>query len=306
MITVVIFSFDRAIQLSCLLESIKIQDVKKTLAVHVIYATSSDEFSVGYKLLQDNYPEVSWLRETKALRDLNKSFKYSYWHNWYWWFKSSKIRFVKTNFKELVLKVVSDCDNKYFMFLTDDSIFYRRINIDKESLSLLEKDSLDFSYSLRHGSNLVGGNFSEEGRTINWNVYKNDRQTDWGFPFSVDGHIYHKGVMQSVLDAVAFVNPNTLEGNVACYVSERKMFANVIANNDSCLVGFELNCVQTTVQNNNMEISKYKLNDYFLNGYTLKIAYDLFDVVRFRPKISGVYVNKEESSICLFSEDQHY
>ncbi|MDR1720330.1 MAG: hypothetical protein LBR67_09485 [Dysgonamonadaceae bacterium] len=286
MIETVIFSRDRAMQLDLLLQSINRHDIDKRLNVNVLFSASEDAYRAGYALLREKYRNTSWIEEKEYSKPhLQSNFDVLYWHNLYWLLKYKRLRRNKTDFRAALIKLLAESEAKHIIFLTDDSVFYRDI-ILPDRLQNIE------SFSLRHGANLSGGVYETTGDWISWDVYENDFATDWGYPFSVDGHIYPKDKLLHIINKILFNNPNTLEGNVACYVGEKRLFQRVFANEQSCLAGFELNRVQTVARNNNLEISQKLLNDYYLDGYTLNINYDKENVRTFRPEILKITVNK--------------
>jgi hypothetical protein len=295
MIETIIFSRDRAMQLDLLLNSICRHDIHHSLTVTVLYNYSTLEYRQAYAQLQEKYLQFKWEEETIYPAPRHSSgFDFFYWHNLFWWLKYRNLRKNTSNFKETVLKILMESTTDWLMFLTDDSLFYRNIKI------MDDKDDID-SFSLRHGANLIGGKYRKSGNCIKWNVYENDFATDWGYPFSVDGHVYPKNKLLKIIRKILFNNPNSMEGNIVCYVKDRHLFAKVAANANSCLVGFELNRVQTVVENNHLNISQEQLNRYFLAGYTLKIHFDRENAPCFRPEIKAVVVQKDKEQITVFS-----
>jgi hypothetical protein len=282
MINTVIFSFNRAMQLELLLQSIKRFDKLVLLDVSVFYAASSEEFEHGYAELKRTYPQFKWVKE-----GMKKTFVWpllsTYWHNYYWWIKSAKNR-RSSSFKTQLLEIIESVDDDYLMFLTDDSMFYQDISIPAKTLENIDEVPSASSFSFRHGSNLEGGNFFVENNTLKWNVYSPQKGDEWRYPFSVDGHIYQKEFLLKKLKIIHFNNPNSLEGHVACYSKEKKLFSTVYAGVKSSLVGFELNRVQQICNNNNLSIHPSYLNALFSKGFRLRIECEWEKNHLFRPE----------------------
>jgi hypothetical protein len=99
-------------------------------------------------------------------------------------------------------------------------------------------------------------------------------------------------MIYGIIKKILLNNPNTMEGNIACYVTEKKIFPVITAFKQSCLVGFELNRVQSVTDNHHLGISHEKLNQYYLEDYTLEIDYDKSEVNDFRPKIQSLLIKK--------------
>ena len=279
-------------QLELLLRSIKIYDVSKTLFISIIYSSTDSDFETSYNELISNYPEYNWIKETK----LKKQFVFPvlpfYWHNFYWWLKNKYNRFSESNFKLLLKKLVKESSSDYVMFLTDDSIFLRNIFVPQSSLDSISNNPDKYSFSLRHGTNITGGNYTSKDSSICWNIYEKQEHPEWSYPFSVDGHIYSKRLIDRLINKIILHNPNTLEAHLACFIKEKKMLSHVCSNKSSCLYGFELNRVQTISDNNNLNISTKYLNSFFTKGYRLQVEFNLEENKYFRPNQYDAFLVK--------------
>ena len=302
MILAIIFSFDRAMQLELLLESIFKYDATKQFDLHVVYASSSTDFEKGYELIKSKFSTIQWHKETSFKERKVWPLFPLYWRNYYWWLKYKYSRTVKSNFRSLVLSVMDESKNDSVMFLTDDSMFVNPIDIQPELMQKLELNGQSYSYSLRHGKNILGGNYAEMRDFIEWDITKKHDHSEWSYPFSVDGHIYNKKILLHIYRKVIFKNPNTLEGNVACYIRDKKLFKKVLANKQSYLLGFELNRVQTISDNNNLNISSKTLNDLYLEGFHLNLDFTLTAKHLFRPMLNRVVASKNNQTILLYGQ----
>ena len=300
MINTIIFSFDRAMQLELLLDSIYQYDEKNILDLNIIYSTKSIEFNLGYDKLINKYPALNWIKEAKLKKQFVFPILPFYWHNYYWWLKYKHNRWNESNFKNKILEKISNSTNEFVMFLTDDSLFFQKIFIEPEILQSIKRNPYNTSFSLRHGSNIYGGKFIKETKIIKWKRTDKHEHPEWSYPFSIDGHIYDTEVLKKILKKVIFKNPNTLEGNVACYVREKKIFNCQIANMQSCLLGFELNRVQSISPNNNLDIDNDTLNKLYLSDYKLEINYNLSGQHFFRPEIQSVSAKKNNESVQIY------
>ena len=297
-ISTIIFSFDRALQLELLLRSIRTYDIFSALFVNIIYSSTDSDFETSYNELIGNYPEYNWIKEMKK-KSLQLPIESFYWHNFYWWFKNKYNRFSESNFKLLLKKLVKESSSDCVMFLTDDSIFLRNIFVPQSSLELILNNPDKYSFSLRHGINITGGNYTSKDSGICWNIYEKQEHPEWSHPFSVDGHIYSKRLIDRLINKTIHNSPNTLEAHLACYIKEKKILANVFSNKLSCLYGFELNRVQTISDNNNLNISTKYLNSFFAKGYRLKVEFNLEENKYFRPDKYDAFLVKENDLINL-------
>lgn len=199
MISAIIFSKDRASQLNLLLDSIR-KNGSHLFDITVIYSASDDEFQNGYDVLQTKYRNLQWIKQLNPPSD----------------------------FKEITLEAISRSD-KYVCFFTDDDIVYRRINTSINSINSLfehfnDKEDLLLCLSLRLGKNTtVQSQYRQticpvpkkkiivnNGEYVVWDWTKVPTNTNFGYPFSVDGHIYKtKRVLEMI--TYDFDTPNNLE-----------------------------------------------------------------------------------------------
>ncbi len=302
MITTIIFSYNRAMQLELLLDSILKHDTLKLLNVHVLYSTSSLQYEKGYEILKNKYTFLTWYKEKTFNKKFVWPFLPPYWRNYYWWLKHNYNRNVQSNFKKLLISILKASKKETVMFLTDDSLFTENIFINKTILREIVDNGTLNSYSLRHGVNIWGGNFKEFNNYIKWDISHIHKHSEWHYPFSVDGHIYNKEVLIEIFRKVWFKNPNTMEGNVATYVKDKKLFSQMSANIQGSLLGFELNRVQTISENNNLDISSGTMNELYMNGYQLELKYAMLDSHLFRPELMKVFVVKNDDIITLYEQ----
>lgn len=240
MINNIIFSFDRPMQLSLLLESIKI-NADKSLNISVLYKYSNEEFNKGYEILKSRFPYVNWVEEI--------------------------------DFKKQTLELIQT-DSEFTCFLVDDDIFFEPFNAEDIINALNENESI-FCFSPRQGLNtkkcytLKSDNIilpdKEDDKFIYWDWTK--RYADAGYPLSLDGHIFRSKEIVKLIKKVSFSNPNTLEGGLQMFDNFPKEI--MFAYKHSCLVNSPNNIVNTTYPNRQGEkhsLSTKELNDKFLNN----------------------------------------
>lgn len=248
MINAIVFSKDRACQLELLLNSIKL-NADNIFNIKVIYIFSGEEFKQGYEKLSVLYPEVKWIRQIG-------------------------------NFKNDVLIALNSDVTKYSCFFTDDDIIYKSIS-ETDLVEKMESDQEAICFSLRLGKNVdicytanqtnqVNVTFSDE-KFMQWN-WKHNR-FDFGYPLSVDGHIFRTSEIAKMTKAINFSNPNTYEANLQTFNSFPK--ENMWAYTHSVLVNSPANVVQIVFNNRNGEqfgFTTKELNDLFLSGKKISIA----------------------------------
>jgi len=239
MINSIIFSFDRAAQLHLLLESIE-KNAKNIFNISVLYKSSNEEFEKSYSLLASRFININWVPET--------------------------------NFKEQTLKLL-DSNLDYTCFFTDDDIIYNGVK-EEEIIDCL-KDNDIFCFSLRLGFN-VNVCYSmkcenvlipdkQDQKFVWWNWVKS--YADFGYPLSVDGHIFRTKEIKKLIRAINFLNPNTLEGGLQIFDNYPKEI--MVAYKTSSLVNSPNNIVNETHPNRKGEKYKFlaeELNEIYLSG----------------------------------------
>jgi len=267
MLQIIIFSFNRAMQLDTLLRSIYVYFEYKDYQIDVLYNSSDGEFEKGYMLLKNKYPEVSFVKES-AVRDHFGLKDASLFYNLKKIVKHKKLRTVKTDFRS-VLRTMLYKARGYTMFLTDDSAFYSSVNLTDDVFDWISNKPEHRSFSLRLG---LGVNQTEpktvDGDYVSWNFYESNEKKNWSYQFSVDGHIYSNEVMCNLADKIYFTNPSFFESMVCNYVKEKKMLDEGRCFLNSTLLSFPVNMVQKVAGNESLNASLETLNEKFLDGYT--------------------------------------
>jgi len=267
MITCIIFSKDRACQLDLLLRSIY-SNLKSERELIVVYKASNDRFQAAYDKLQSEHPRVELIQESL--------------------FKTDLIGVVNRS-------------QKYICLFTDDTILYKESVLEEEEINTLFMKYHVTCISLRLGKNTIIQdpyqgqhadmpimpvgfkdfmvwdtndikNYSE--RREGNNMLREYRSCNFTMMVSLDGHIYERKLLRSILPYLEYYNPNTLETAMAkspitCYPS-RKM----ACFNQSRLVNNPINIVQETYSNRSGESFGFTvadLNEEYLNGYVIDI-----------------------------------
>lgn len=299
---IIIFSYNRAIQLERLLKSIYNNWINPDFQIDVIYNTSSEFYENGYTILKQNFSQkdITFHKEkTKSFRPKLKEICYLY--NFKRLLKYKKLRNSKTDFRDILLDIIKSTTCEFIMFLTDDSEFIEKVRIPEDSFYWLKQDDANRQYSLRIGkydddfpSNLV----HEMQDNITWYFYDCPKKTNWGYPFSVDAHIYSKRVIEYLFNKLLFNNPNTLEGFVQNYVYNHRMLGQGRCSIKPVILSFPINMVQNVISNESLCISLEMLNNYYLQGYTLEYSHPS-NPTRFQYYPENIYLRKEEEIITI-------
>jgi glycosyltransferase involved in cell wall biosynthesis len=248
---IVIFSFDRPMQLFACLESIQ-KYIKNLDHISVIYRITSDQYEHSYTLLKAAFPQVEFLQQ--RVEPIN-------------------------DFKALVQKACFDPNHlsKHILFSTDDIIVKDEVDIAR-CIESLDKTKA-FGFYLRLGLNInncyalsskgsVQKYFELNSSLVAWQFKYGEG--DWNYPNTVDMTLYRKKDIQEALAKMEYSNPNELEGNWAAKYAD---FDGVgLCYSVSKIVNLPINLVNSVVQNRHgSQWTKEKLEDLFEKGYKIDI-----------------------------------
>jgi hypothetical protein len=193
---VVVFSFDRPLQLYSFLESLEkfVTNIGETL---VVYRTSHADFENGYTVVKKRFPAVKFLPQGAK---------------------------PKKDFKPLVLKASFKSPSPYILFAVDDIIIRSPINVE-ECVDYLE-DTGALGFYLRLGTNTDYCNGPQlQGKPafqgiplslqLNDQVFAwqfQDGRDDWRYPHTVDMTLFRKEDIRKTFEDLPFNHPNNLEG----------------------------------------------------------------------------------------------
>jgi GT2 family glycosyltransferase len=185
-IRLVAFSKDRPAQLDLLLRSIE-RFVPSGAQTAVVYTASEELHDRGYAVVRDAHPWAQWVDEREA-----------------------------GGFRAATLGLVAEAGER-IGFLVDDIVFTHPLDVDAAPLAALDADPEVLCCSLR----------LDPGKTY---CYALDRpmtpppattwhwmgmEGDWGYPMSLDGHIFRTAQIAPLLERLTYRNPNELEAALA-------------------------------------------------------------------------------------------
>lgn len=250
MITAVIFSRDRPMQLDLLLRSLK-QKAPGVFRTIVIDRATTDATAMAYERCRSDHLDTPFHVEDRHGNTLPR-------------------------------QAAALLDGDLSCFLTDDSVLYRGL----PEVPVLDTGVLCFS--LRLGVN------------TNW-CYPHDREQqippftlappamfwkwrtadgDFGYPGSLDGHIFRTETLRQALADAPAGNPNRIEEHLMTRFSDSLPLMGAFQ--QSCLLGIPVNRVNETNPNRNGTIHGYSVQDLnrrYLRGDRIDLnALDFSDV----------------------------
>ena len=272
MIQIIVFSFNRAMQLDTLLSSLIAYWEKPEYKIDVVYNYSSKSFGDAYEQLSRDFKgqPVEFHRENTSNPDHISFTDLLCVDNLVRLIRQPKLRKPKSDFRGIVKKILKKTDALNVMFLTDDSMFVSSVNIKDHDINWINNNPKQRQFSLRlgRGVSTLPSTIVIEGDYCHWDMYQNDR--NWGYPFSVDAHIYNRDFLLELVEKYLFINPSSLEMNIVGSVRRRKLLSQGTCYTDIKMLTFPINIVQSSVDNVSQNVSVEMLNKRFLNGERLK------------------------------------
>lgn len=225
---VVIFSYDRPLQLELLLMSMR-RFVTGTGEVAVIYRASAQPYQKAYEQLQQAFPTIRFVAQGVH---------------------------PKKDFKPLTEQYAFNTPSNYILFAVDDNVVKEPIDL-AACIELLEKYQA-YGFYLRMGCHLTDCYTmsckqplpplqEREPGVYSWNFLQGF--ADWGYPNSVDMTLYRKRDIKQIVTSLQYENPNTLELQWASNPASRAKIGLCFARTK--MVNLPLNKVQDSWDNRN-------------------------------------------------------
>lgn len=252
MLNIIIFSKNRACQLELLLRSLKIfLQNWQAYSVYIIYSYSNSDYEQGYETVKKQFPSFNYLPE-------------------------SQDQVIANSFRNLVLECFKN-NQPYTMFLVDDLVFKLFVDLTDITFQSFVNDSSILCLSLRlspqikycYTSNIFSPPPTFENNLV-WNWQEYPKNSDWGYPMSLDGHIFKTSeIYDLIVFNRSFNNPNALETQLALRPLSS---ARMICYAESKIVNIPANKVQNIYSNRHAQTSDLSdLNQKFLNGCRLSL-----------------------------------
>jgi hypothetical protein len=182
-----IFSRNRAIQLYALLNSY-FKYVQHSCDVIIMYSADEGAQAASYQQLSELIAAKGW--PVTMIRE--------------------------QHFRNDLIHQLEQLTQKHVFFLVDDILFIRPMDLNdwkdidttKYIPSIRLGKNIDYSYAHQQVQSMPV--LEASGRdlyTWNWK----DGEYDWGYPLSVDGNIFSRAELLSLIKSISFKAPNTLE-----------------------------------------------------------------------------------------------
>lgn len=185
-------------------------------------------------------------------------------------------------FKELVVEEISRINVERIFFLVDDNLFIEPVDVYgfsnhasmyavptlrlgenlKTSYTVQKSQKMPSLESYFFGNEGTGGR--EEIRSWRWS----EGELDWGYPLSVDGHIFQRNEILAIAKAIDFDSPNTFEGTLQKFNFAFQWRLGVCYRK-SKLINIPYNRVQSDFENIHGEIHQDEMLKMWEDGYRI-------------------------------------
>lgn len=198
-VSLCVFSKNRALQLDAFLKSLV--NAPYVSQVRVLYTYDNPAFELGYEVLQHEWPDVEFIKEM-----------------------------TNSEFDEKVIEIVNT-SNEYFMWATDDSIFFKKVDLSEEKLQWVFKKKGALALNLRMGLNIKWQNHWKSDRSdeimvedkfediVLWDATRYSVNTDVGRVWQNDASIMPRDLYLSRLRCESNWRVNksrSLDGLASC------------------------------------------------------------------------------------------
>lgn len=248
----IVFSYDRPLQLYALLESIE-KNVVGFRKINIL-ARISLQYEKGYQIVKSRFPNVNFLQQSN----------------------NPKVKDFRRLFLHLIFE--EDPEVNYVMFAVDDNIFTDKIDlyyginlmesVDAYSMYYRLGDHITYSYmGDRHDPvphlKEVGDDF------LIWSIAES--KGTWNYLTTVDCSVYRKKDIQNDFLAFDFNNPNDLEGRWLSVPDRKNKIG--ICPRKAKVTNLILNNVTDWYGKSKGQYSCDNLNKTFLKGGKLDISF---------------------------------
>lgn len=246
----VIFSYDRPLQLWALLESIEL-NMSNVGDTFVVYRTSHNAFDSAYQEVINRFAHITYLKQSGNPQE---------------------------DFKYLTLRAIKSGTHPYIFFAVDDIVVTGPVDIDAAIQALEETKA--YGFYLRLGLHLDYCYPMNASQAVPHGVVYNDSlfvwqfqhgEHDWRYPHTVDMTIFRKKTVEEQIPYLSFTSPNTLEAQWAGRAAHTNRLYGV-CNVQSPVVNLPINKVQKEYGNRHAEtMSPYDLLAFFSKGLKMDI-----------------------------------
>ena len=239
---IIVFSKDRACQLELFLRSMQHFFVQfNNFTINVLYTYSDEEYGAGYDVL------MSDIRIPRNVFIIKQG-----------------------SFKDYLMDLTYE-SNPYTVFFVDDMVWKSSFSLEEQTFLKFTKDLQVLCLSLRLMRGLTYcypicayNDVPELDRDNKWEW--EGLNGDYGYPMSLDGHIFRTKDIIPLLRDCEYGDPNQLEVQMALHALSLNYRPKMICCAVSPMMNIPLNSVQTSWENRHGLFSARDMNMKFLLG----------------------------------------
>jgi len=243
---IIVFSKNRPLQLDLFIRSFnKYVKNSKNYKINILYTTNNIKFEKGYNMVNDRFNNIVMYKEK--------------------------------NFKDDILSLI-DKSIVETVFFVDDDIFKDHIDFNDKQKEIFKNNQNILCRSLRlskhlekcYSLNMVYTKIPLFQSIENYILYKwIGQQGDYGYPMSLDGHIFRTNDILPLIIQYDFKNPNSME-SILSMNPIRKSY--IICYEKSKILNNPCNIVQTYNSNIHGNEDINILNNEYLNGNQISMV----------------------------------
>lgn len=262
-VDLIIYSYDRPMQLYALLESIY-HYMSGMGEIIVIYRVSHDRYDTGYNMVKNTFSATRYIRQGNE---------------------------PEKDFQALMLNAVYHSPNPYVMFAVDDIIVKDVVDLTYCTHMLVRTGAYGFYLRLGHNIHYSYSNdrfekipnlVAVEGDVYSWTL--GDGECEWRYANTVDMTIYRKKEISRALHSLSYTNPNTFEGHWSA-LAYKIMHRKALCFEYSKMVNIPLNLVQHVCKNRHMGVhTPEELLELFGQGFRIAV-HDFYKIQNNGPHI---------------------
>lgn len=247
-VDLVVFSFNRPLQLYAFLESVQ-KYISGLSEQVVIYRSSSSNFEAGYEQVRLAFPSVRFVRQGDN---------------------------PKEDFKPLTMRAIFGTPSSYVVFAVDDIIVKDYVDLTQCTAAM--KKTGAYGFYLRLGQEINYCYMMNDAQGVPdsidcgngihaWQFEKG--KYDWKYPNTVDLTVYKKAEIRERLSQMKFTNPNTFEAQWAQKADMRKVGLYFTS---AKMINIPVNLVNTSSNRHMNSFSVEELLEKFKAGLKIDIT----------------------------------
>jgi len=309
-ISLIIFTYKRAILLDSILESIFKNFANLSLPINIIYHFHPDH-KKSYDILRKK-----WGDKKKVIFYERKKLNF---FTIFWYFVRNPLNFLWVtkwtdmiknwnSFKSLLEKILKNIKTEYVTMAPDDQYFYNKTIVSDKALKIISNNKKDYFYRFFTGDHFKG--YNSLPKKLKIKVYKDKyasffqwshknsifkKSPLWNYRFTIEGTIFHKDTLLKLISPFLYHNPITLEAIGLWESRFRGFFSNGLSAKKRTAAGFQINSVQKHVFHRNNNFSTEILMKAYLKGYQLVINPGIFKKNNFDVIPENIFLKRNNS-----------